>query len=120
MFGNYATGGAINFRLWLGREINGARSSTDGGSFGYLNNYAIVGGWNDTFEGTAFGSHVRGDDHISYSSFNTQTVNALGTYSPTPTNRFTAPKKSSRRVASTSKRVGDAVYVQGKQASTAA
>ena len=120
MFGNYATGGAINFRLWLGREINGARSSTDGGSFGYLNNYAIVGGWNDTFEGTAFGSHVRGDDHISYSSFNTQTVNALGTYSPTPDDRFTAPKKSSRRVASTSKRVGDAVYVQGKQASTAA
>jgi iron complex outermembrane recepter protein len=25
MFGNYATGGAINFRLWRGGEINGAR-----------------------------------------------------------------------------------------------
>jgi hypothetical protein len=49
-----------------------------------------------------------------------QTVNAFGTYSPTPDDRFTAPKKSSRRVAYTSKRVGDAVYVQGKQASTAA
>jgi iron complex outermembrane receptor protein len=25
MFGNYATGGAINFRLWRGEQINGAR-----------------------------------------------------------------------------------------------
>jgi iron complex outermembrane receptor protein len=28
MFGNYATGGAINFRLWRGGEINGARYGT--------------------------------------------------------------------------------------------
>ena len=28
MFGNYATGGAINFRLWRGGEINGARFGT--------------------------------------------------------------------------------------------
>jgi outer membrane receptor protein involved in Fe transport len=43
MFGNYATGGAINFRLWRGGEINGARFGSEGGSFGYLNNYAIIG-----------------------------------------------------------------------------
>jgi iron complex outermembrane receptor protein len=74
MFGNYATGGAINFRLWRGGEINGARFGTEGGSFGYLNNYAIIGGKSDTFEGAAFGSDVRGDGYISHSSFNTQTI----------------------------------------------
>jgi hypothetical protein len=49
-------------------------------------------------------------------------VDAVG---PLPGSRLRTPgtralKKSSRRAASTSKRVGDAVYVQGKQASTAA
>ena len=89
MFGNYATGGAINFRLWRGGEINGARFGTEGGSFGYLNNYAIIGGKSDTFEGAAFGSDVRGDGYISHSSFNTQTINALGTYALTPNDRVT-------------------------------
>ena len=89
MFGNYATGGAINFRLWRGSEINGVRYGVEGGSFGYLNNYAIVGGRNEKLEGTAFASDVRGDGFISHSAFNTQTVNALGTYSPTPNDRFT-------------------------------
>ena len=89
MFGNYATGGAINFRLWRGGEINGARYGLEGGSFGYLNNYAIIGGKSETFEGAAFGSDVRGDGYISHSSFNTQTINALGTYSPTPNDRLT-------------------------------
>ena len=89
MFGNYATGGAINFRLWRGGEINGARFGTEGGSFGYLNNYAIIGGKSDTFEGAAFGSDVRGDGYISHSSFNTQTINALGTYAVTPNDRVT-------------------------------
>jgi iron complex outermembrane receptor protein len=89
MFGNYATGGAINFRLWRGGEINGARYGVEGGSFGYLNNYAIVGGRNDKLEGTAFASDVRGDGFISHSSFNTQTVNALATYSATPDDRVT-------------------------------
>src|SRR5262249_19179827 len=89
MFGNYATGGAINFRLWRGSEINGARYGAEGGSFGYLNNYAIVGGRNEKLEGAAFASDVRGNGYISHSWFNTQTADALGTYSPTPDNRFT-------------------------------
>jgi iron complex outermembrane recepter protein len=89
MFGNYATGGAINFRLWRGGEINGARYGLEGGSFGYLNNYAIVGGRNEKLEGTVFASDVRGDGYISHSSFNTQTLKALGTCSATPDDRFT-------------------------------
>jgi Ku protein len=35
--------------LWRGGEINGARYGIEGGSFGYLNNYAIVSGRNDEF-----------------------------------------------------------------------
>jgi iron complex outermembrane receptor protein len=89
MFGNYATGGAVNFRLWRGREIDGVRYGIEGGSFGYLNNYAIAGGRSERFEGTAFASDVRGDGFISHSSFNTQTVNALGTYAVTPNDRVT-------------------------------
>ena len=89
MFGNYATGGAINFRLWRGGEINGARFGTESGSFGYLNNYAIIGGKSGTFEGAAFGSDVRGDGYISHSSFNTQTINVLGSYAVTPNDRVT-------------------------------
>jgi iron complex outermembrane receptor protein len=89
MFGNYATGGAINFRLWRGDQINGVRYGMEGGGFGYLNNYAIFGGRNEKLEGTAFASDVRGDGWISHSAFNTQTLNALGTYSATPDDRFT-------------------------------
>jgi iron complex outermembrane receptor protein len=54
MFGNYATGGAINFRLWRGDQINGARYGFESGSFGYVNNYAIIGGRTEQAEGTAF------------------------------------------------------------------
>jgi len=89
MFGNYATGGAINFRLWRGDQINGARYGFESGSFGYVNNYAIIGGRTEQAEGTAFMSDVRGDGYISHSAFNTQTLNALGTYSVTPDDRVT-------------------------------
>jgi iron complex outermembrane receptor protein len=89
MFGNYATGGAINFRLWRGDQINGARYGFESGSFGYVNNYAIIGGRTERAEGTAFMSDVRGDGYISHSAFNTQTLNALGTYSATPDDRVT-------------------------------
>jgi len=105
MFGNYATGGAINFRTWRGGQINGAWLGSEGGSFGYLNNYAIVGGRNDVFEGAAFASDVRGDGYISHSSFNTQTVNALGTYSLTPDDRFTVKYIDNRLAANLSTRL---------------
>jgi iron complex outermembrane receptor protein len=89
MFGNYATGGAINFRLRRGGEINGMMYGVEGGSFGYLNNYFMIGSRTDTFEGSIFASDVRGNGYISHSTFNTQTLNSLMTYSPTPDDRFT-------------------------------
>jgi len=89
MFGNYATGGAINFRVRRGGEINGAIYGVEGGSFGYLNNYAAIGGRSETFEGSIFASDARGTGFISNSAFNTQTLNSLMTYSPTTDDRFT-------------------------------
>jgi iron complex outermembrane receptor protein len=88
MFGNYATGGAINFRLRRGGEINGMIYGTEGGSFGYLNNWAAIGNKSANFEGSMFASDVRGEGYISHSSFNTQTLNSLMTYSPTPNDRI--------------------------------
>jgi len=105
MFGNYATGGAINFRTWRGGQINGAWLGSEGGSFGYLNNYAIVGGRSDVFEGAAFASDVRGDGYISHSSFNTQTVNALGTYALTPDDRVTVKYIDNRLATNLSTRL---------------
>lgn len=89
LYGNYATGGAINFRTRLGREIDGFEYGVDGGSFGYLNNYFTAGKKVGNFEYSLFGSDVRGDGYIQNSWFNTQTVNLLGTLQATPDDRLT-------------------------------
>jgi iron complex outermembrane recepter protein len=89
LYGNYATGGALNFRTRLGREIDGFEYGVDGGSFGYLNNYLAAGKKVGNFEYSVFGSDVRGDGYIQNSWFNTQTVNFLGTLQATPDDRLT-------------------------------
>ena len=43
LYGNYATGGALNFRTRPGGTIDGVEYGVDGGSFGYLNNYLTCG-----------------------------------------------------------------------------
>src|SRR5690242_14340814 len=89
LYGNYATGGAINFRTRLGRQIDGFEYGVEGGSFGYLNNYFTAGKKVGNFEYSLFGSDVRGDGYIQNSWFNTQTVNFLGTLQATPDDRLT-------------------------------
>lgn len=89
LFGNYATGGAINFRTYPGGAIDGVEYGIDVGSFGYLNNYVIGGKKGDNWEASVFTSDVRGDGYFGYSDFNTQTVNALMTYKPSSTDTFT-------------------------------
>ncbi|MFL6814232.1 MAG: TonB-dependent receptor plug domain-containing protein, partial [Bradyrhizobium sp.] len=79
LFGNYATGGALNFRTRPGGTIDGAEYGVEGGSFGYLNNYMTYGKKVGNFEGSLFASDARGDGFIGNSWFNTQTVNFLGT-----------------------------------------
>ncbi|WP_342150590.1 TonB-dependent receptor [Methylorubrum sp. SB2] len=89
LFGNYATGGALAFRTRTGREINGYEYGVDAGSFGYLSNYFTVGGVSGPFEVSLFASDVRGNGYQQHSSYDTQTVNLLASYTPTPDNRFT-------------------------------
>jgi iron complex outermembrane receptor protein len=89
LYGNYATGGALNFRTRPGGSINGVEYGTEGGSFGYLNNYVTAGQKVGNFEASLFASDVRGDGFIQNSWFNTQTVNFLATLKATPDDRFT-------------------------------
>ena len=89
LYGNYATGGALNFRTRPGGAIDGVEYGVDGGSFGYLNNYLAAGKKVGNFEGSLFASDARGDGFIGNSWFNTQTVNFLGTLQATPDDRFT-------------------------------
>ncbi len=89
LYGNYATGGALNFRTRPGRTIDGFEYGTEGGSFGYLNNYFTAGKKIGNFEYSLFASDARGDGFIQNSWFNTQTVNFLGTLHLTPDDRFT-------------------------------
>ena len=39
LYGNYATGGAINFHTRTGQDIHGIEVGSDFGSFGYFNDY---------------------------------------------------------------------------------
>jgi len=89
LFGNYATGGAIAFRTRTGREIDGYEIGTDAGSFGYLSNYFTVGKASGPFEISLFASDVRANGYQDHASYNTQTINLLASYTPTPDNRFT-------------------------------
>jgi len=88
LYGNYATGGALNFRTRPGGTIDGVEYGVDGGSFGYLNNYLAAGKKVGTFEASLFASDARGDGYIANSWFNTQTVNFLATFQATPDDRF--------------------------------
>jgi iron complex outermembrane receptor protein len=89
LYGNYATGGALNFRTRPGGTIDGAEIGSEGGSFGYLNNYMTLGKKVGNFEASLFSSDVRGDGYLGNSWFNTQTVNFLATYKASPDDRFT-------------------------------
>ena len=89
LYGNYATGGALNFVTRPGGTINGAEYGVEGGSFGYLNNYLTYGQKVGNAEVSLFASDARGDGFIQNSWFNTQTVNFLATVKATPDDRFT-------------------------------
>jgi iron complex outermembrane recepter protein len=89
LYGNYATGGALNFRTRPGRAVDGFEYGVEGGSFGYLNNYIAAGKQVGNFEYSLFASDARGDGFIQNSWYNTQTVNFLGTLHATPDDRFT-------------------------------
>ncbi len=89
LYGNYATGGMIDFQTRPGGEIDGAETGFDLGGYGYLNGYATVGGKGDRYEYSAFVSGVRGDGFTSNNAYDTITENILARYALTPHDRVT-------------------------------
>jgi iron complex outermembrane receptor protein len=88
LFGNWANGGAVNFRTYNGADIDGARTGHEFGSFGYINNYVLIGKKSGPFDVFLFGSDVRGDGHILHTRYDTQTINLKATYAPTDADRI--------------------------------
>jgi iron complex outermembrane receptor protein len=90
LFGNFANGGAINFRTRTGAEIDGVETGHDFGSYGYTNNYTVIGKkyvdpkYGD-FDVALFVSDARGDGSTQHSGFNTQTLNMTARWQVTPT-----------------------------------
>ena len=79
-YGNYALGGAVNFRTRRGRDIQGAEAGFDAGGDGYANLYATVGQAGSTYEYSLFGSFARADGATGHTGYETGTVNALATF----------------------------------------
>jgi iron complex outermembrane receptor protein len=80
-YGNYALGGAINFRTRAGRDIRGVEIGVDAGSFGYANLYGTVGDAGPGYDYAVFGSFVRSGGATLHTGYETGTLNAFGTFS---------------------------------------
>lgn len=89
LYGNYATGGAINFHTRTGSEIQGLEVGADFGSFGYFNDYVTYGKGGSNYQVSGFLSNVRATQATSNSQYNTITANLLATVAITPTDRLT-------------------------------
>lgn len=79
-YGNYALGGAVNFRTRRGRDIDGVEAGADVGGDGYANVYATIGHAGPKYEYAVFGSFVRGDGSTGHTGYETGTINAYGTF----------------------------------------
>jgi iron complex outermembrane recepter protein len=84
LFGNFANGGAINFRTRTGAEIDGVELGGEYGGYGYINNYTAVGKKYGDFDIAAFISDVRGDGWTQHTDYNTQSINLTARYQITP------------------------------------
>jgi iron complex outermembrane receptor protein len=86
-YGNYALGGAVNFRTRAGRDLQGAEFGLDGGSDGYANLYGTIGDKVGDVEYSLFGSFVRADGATGHNHYETGTINALATWAISPNDR---------------------------------
>ncbi|WP_400766752.1 TonB-dependent receptor family protein [Methylosinus sporium] len=84
LFGNFANGGAINFRTRTGAEIDGVETGHEFDSFGTINNFTAIGKQYGDFDMAVFASDVRSDGFIQHFDSNTQTVNTTARYRVTP------------------------------------
>ena len=91
LFGNYAYGGAINFRTFSGAEIDGVHTGSEFGSFGYVNNYIRVGkAVKDSVLGAfdlAFFASDANSSGWARNSFSGKQAKFLGRWDVTPTDR---------------------------------
>jgi len=89
LFGNYANGGALNLRSYTGGEIDGAITGHEFGSFGDMQNYALIGKKYGPFELAVYASDRRTDGFINHFDGNSQNVSILASYEITPTDKLT-------------------------------
>ncbi|GLI93873.1 TonB-dependent receptor family protein [Methylocystis echinoides] len=89
LFGNFANGGAINFRTRTGAEIDGLEYGAEFGSFGYLNNYTAIGKKVGNVDIAVFASDVRSQGFTLNNYSDTQTVNATARWQVTPDDLIT-------------------------------
>ncbi len=89
LFGNFANGGAINFRTRTGAEIDGVDYGVETGSYGYLNNFAAIGKKVDNVDIAVFASDVRQQGFTLHTRGDTQTVNATARWQVTPDDLLT-------------------------------
>ena len=78
-YGNYALGGAVNFRTRRGRDLQGAEVGSDVGGNGYANVFATIGHAGSAYEYALFGSLVGANGATGHSGYQTGTVNAYAT-----------------------------------------
>ncbi|MBI0476179.1 TonB-dependent receptor [Sphingomonas sp. MA1305] len=88
-YGNYALGGAINFRTRRGADIQGAEIGTDVGGDGYANLYATIGRAGERYDYGLFASLVGADGATGHTGYRTGTLNALATVALTDRDRLT-------------------------------
>jgi len=88
LFGNFANGGAINFRTRSGVDIDGVETGHEFGSFGLLNNYTVMGKKIGDFDIAVFASDVRTDGFTQHSHSDTQTVNLTASWQATPDDKL--------------------------------
>lgn len=89
-YGNYALGGAVNFRTRRGRDIDGIEVGSDLGGDGYGNVYATIGHAGKNYEYALFGSFVGGGGSTGHTDYQTGTINAYGTFSLGDNDRIAA------------------------------
>ncbi|WP_028079542.1 TonB-dependent receptor family protein [Solimonas soli] len=87
-YGNYATGGAVEFHLRPGADIRGVEAGLDAGSYGYLNAYVAAGAGNERYDVSAFLSNVRGGGATDHTDYLTTTANLLTSVQLTPQDRL--------------------------------
>lgn len=79
-YGNYALGGAIDFRARSGADIDGWLAGADVGTDRYFNFYGAVGHKADGVDYALFGSFVGGDGATTHTRYRTGTINALASW----------------------------------------